>query len=190
MNKFFDDSDQLKWSRISNLYGLAPDFNTKEASDKINISDMAYPEKGLYPINTPNNTVMSYCYASEDMSIPSDTKDRVLASIKNAADFWGVTLPVKTVKPQPKKTTYTIKVSSESGVDVHEVNNDTELKSIVTYLEKHASDFCYESRRQIAEAVLHAPAEFKKQLTREDIKKKKLRVKLGHNMPTIWDTQR
>lgn len=169
MNKFFDDSDQLKWSRISNLYGLAPDFNTKEASDKINISDMAYPEKGLYPINTPNNTVMSYCYASEDSAIPADTKARVLATIKNAADFWGVNLPTKQEKREPSGEVYTIKVSSDSGVETHNIHNDTELKEVILYLEKHASDFCYESRRQIAEAILNAPTSFKKQLTNKDI---------------------
>lgn len=171
MNKFFNDADQLKWDTISNLYGLSDHFNIKAASDstRIGITDMAYPEKGLYPINTPNNTVVSYCYANEDNTIPSDTKARVMASIKNAADFWNINLPVRKEEVEHTAETYTIKISSDDSVQEQVIANDTELKYVVDYIAKNASDFCYESRRQVAEAVLAAPASFKKQLTRADI---------------------
>lgn len=171
MNKFFDDSDQLKWDRISNLYGVPQDFNVKEAADTkfISISDFAYPEKELYPINTPKNTIVSYCYANEDTNIPADTKQRVLASIKNAADFWGVKLPNRIAEKPVVTKKHVIKVATEKGTQQYTVNNDTELKGIVDYLEKNASDFSYASRRQIAMGVLNAPKEFQKQLTRNDL---------------------
>lgn len=169
MNKFFNDADQITLARISNLYDIDAYVNSKEASSSpIGITDLAYPEKNLYPLNTPKNTVLSYCYASEDSSIPADTRVRVLASIKNAADFWGVSLPERkqeAVTPQA----YTIKVSSEEGESSQDIYNDSELKEVVNYISKYASDLSYDSRRQIAEAVLNAPANLKKQLTRDDI---------------------
>ena len=169
MNKFFNDSDQITLARISNLYDVEGYVNSKEAADRpVSISDLAYPEKGLYPINTPKNTVLSYCYANEDASIPADTRGRVMASIKNAADFWGVTLPARKQEVVAKEA-YAIKVSSEEGESVQNIYNDSELKEVVKYVAKNASDLSYDSRRQIAEAVLNAPANLKKQLTRDDI---------------------
>lgn len=170
MNKYFNDSEQIVLARITNLYDVSEYVNQKQASDvKPNISDMAYPEKGLYPINTPANTVLSYCYAKEAEDIPADTKSRILVAIKNAADFWGVTLPARAMVMEPREVKYTIKLSSEDGESSHDIYNDTDLKAVVEYIAKNASDFCYESRKQLAEAVLAAPANLKKQLTRDDI---------------------
>lgn len=171
MNKFFNDEDQLLLDRITNVYDIPPYVNLKEASDKRpNISDFAYPEKELYPINSPTKTALSFCYASEDNSIPADIKRRVIASIKNAAEFWNISLPAKKEKTDSiSSLTYTIKVSSDSGTDIYDIHNDSELKEVVAYIQKNAADLSYNSRKQIAAAVLNAPAEFKKQLTRQDV---------------------
>lgn len=95
MNKYFNDTDQTKLAHIVNVYDLPEDVNQKEASEDefISYSDLAYPERGLYPVNTPLNVKLAYCYASDDDSIPADIRERVLNTIKTAADFWQVELP-------------------------------------------------------------------------------------------------
>lgn len=171
MNVFFNDSNQTQLSHIVNLYGLGDEVNSKQASEPtaISFTDLAYPEKMLYPINTPFATKLAYCYASEDDTIPADTKNRVIATIKQAADFWGIDLPARkqeAAKPAP----YEIKVAYEDAPeDLAPVRNATELKSICDYVSKKASELSYDARRQIAEGVLNAPKELRSLLSREDI---------------------
>ena len=171
MNKFFNDTDQTKLAYIVNVYDLPEDVNQKEASDSevISYTDLAYPEKGLYPVNTPLNVKLAFCYASEDTSIPADIRERVLNTIKTAADFWQVELPKKK-EVAPAEPSYTVKISHEDGsIEEQPIFNDSEVKDIVEYMSKNASEFPYETRRQIAEELLHAPENLRKQLTRNDI---------------------
>ena len=171
MNKYFNDTDQTKLAHIVNVYDLPEDVNQKEASEDefISYSDLAYPERGLYPVNTPLNVKLAYCYASDDDSIPADIRERVLNTIKTAADFWQVELPKKK-EVAAVHPSYSIKISHEDGsVENQDIFNDSELKDVVKYMAKHASEFPYDTRRQIAESILEAPENLRKQLTRNDI---------------------
>ena len=130
MNKFFNDTDQTKLAHIVNVYDLPEDVNQKEASDSevISYTDLAYPEKGLYPVNTPLNVKLAFCYASEDTSIPADIRERVLNTIKIAADFWQVELPKKK-EVAPVEPSYTVKISHEDGsIEEQPIFNDSEVE--------------------------------------------------------------
>lgn len=157
MNGLFNDPQGTRHVRICKIYGLDPNYNAKEAGDapSDSMSWCAQPEKGKYPIDNPERTVVSWCHANYDRTLDGDTKTRVLYNIKKAADWWNVTLPEE--KRDAPQVTYTFKVATEEGVDTYDVTDSLSLTRYAELICKNATDYSYDTRRQVAQALLDAP---------------------------------
>ena len=171
MRDYFNDPYEIELARISKVYGLREDFNAKQASDPVpSFQDYAYPEKLLYPVDTPERTTLSWCYAKESRDLPVEARDRVFDNIKKAADFWEIKLPERIEEPEEDALTpITLKVASEGVEDSYTIDRPEGIRQVVDQITKNASDYTYDTRRQIAEQVLSAPSEMKARLTMADI---------------------
>lgn len=161
MNALFNDPHGVRHARICNIYGLGPEYNAKEAGEAPrNVMDWcARPEVTQYPLDTPERTVVSWCHANEDRTLPDDVRTRVLASVKKAADWWGVELPVAREETSPAK--HTFKVATEAGEDVYVIHDARDALHFAELICKNAADYSYDTRRQVAQALLSAPADIK-----------------------------
>lgn len=159
MNSLFNDPGGVKHPHLCKIYGLSPDYNAKEAGDAPSsaMKWCAQPEKGRYPTDTPERTVVSWCHASHDQSLKGNARAMVLDNIKEAADWWGVELPEKT-KKVPSRV-YTFKVATEEGEDTYEITGASDAEQYARLIVKRAADYSYDTRRQVAEGVLGAPDE-------------------------------
>lgn len=158
MNSLFNDPRGERHGRIGKIYGLPPGFNAKEAGDRPRdvMKWCAQPEESRYPFNTPERTVVSWCHANEDHSLSGGTRARVLASLKEAADWWGVELPKQQViEEQPA---WSFKVAHAKGEDTYNVNSPADVRTYAEQIIKNASEYSYDTRRQVAAALLKAPA--------------------------------
>ena len=167
MNNPYNDSHALRHEEVCGLYGLDPHVhNIKEAEDAPRTRYYGWPEAERYPLDTPERTKLSWAYANEDTE--GAVREKVLANIKKAADFWKIELPErKTASDNQAK--HIIVITGQDFEDEYRINNPAELKSIVDHVRKHASDFSYKSRLQFASGVSRAPRELQKLLSDEDI---------------------
>ena len=134
-----------------------PNYNAKEAGDvpKDTMTWCAQPENSRYPMDTPERTVISWCHANQDRTLSGDARSRVLAGIKQAADWWGVDLPKEQKEEKPIQ--YTFKVATDSGEDVYKVTDSLAALKYADLVCKQAADFSYDTRRQVAQALLDGP---------------------------------
>ena len=185
MNKLYNDPYGDRHKRIIKIYSLPENYNVKEAGERPNnvLKWCAQPEKTQYPIDTPERTVVSWCHANEDRELTGTTRNRVLSTIKEAADWWNVKLPeARTEEVGPA---YTFTVKHASGEDEYAVNNTTDLKKYAETIIKEASDYSYETRNQIANAILDAPAHLKNSLDTDTLDK--LQLAAGEMMVSKYD---
>jgi len=61
--------------------------------EKLKDRAFAWPERRMFPIHTPEHTMLSYLYTKLSEEIPSE----VIEHIKIAADIYGITLPQATI---------------------------------------------------------------------------------------------
>ena len=166
MKNPYNDNHALRHEAICDLYGLDPHVhNIKEAEEAPRTKFYGWPEAERYPLDTPERTVLSWAYANEDTT--GETRDKVLANIKKAADFWKVELPSRK-EASADDAKHVITIKGEGWEDSYKISNATELKSIVDYIRKNASDFSYTTRVQYAEGISSAPAELKESLSTSD----------------------
>lgn len=165
MNLLFNDPHGTRHAHICKIYGLDQNYNAKEAGDAPSdtMNWCALPEKGQYPTDTPERTVVSWCHANYDRTLQGDTKGRVLYGIKKAADWWGIELPKEKVE-QPKAV-YSFKVATENGDDTYTVRDSLSVAKYADLISKNASYYSYDTRRQVAQGLLDAPDNFKAGLT-------------------------
>lgn len=174
MRNYFNDPAGIELARINKIYGLDQWFNVKlaaEYQDAPSLKDYAYPDKMLYPIDTPERTALSWCYVKESKDIPAEDLPRVMIALKEAVDFWDIPTPARLVeeKVEVDITPITFKVASEGVEDTIAINSPENLLQVVDLIRKTAGDFSYDTRRQLAAQTLAAPSEMKVRLTRDDI---------------------
>lgn len=157
MNTLFNDPHGTRHVHVCKIYGLDPNYNAKEAGDvpKDTMTWCAQPENSRYPMDTPERTVISWCHANQDRTLSGDARSRVLAGIKQAADWWGVDLPKEQKEEKPIQ--YTFKVATDSGEDVYKVTDSLAALKYADLVCKQAADFSYDTRRQVAQALLDGP---------------------------------
>lgn len=171
MSRYFNDPLGIELATIRKVYGLDKHLDVKQASqnpEKPTINDYAYPEELLYPVNSPENTTLSYCYVKES-SLPADIKERVLTSVKQAADFWGITLPQRLELPSEEPETLTFKVASGDKVDTYTIHAPGNISQIYEQITKHAADYTYTTRQQLADQILRSPSEYRTELTTDHL---------------------
>lgn len=173
MRDYYNDPYEIEFARISKVYGLGEDFNAKQASDPApSFQDYAYPEKLLYPIDTPERTTLSWCYAKESKELPVEVRSRVYDAIKQAADFWEIELPTRMEEvDEDALDPIVLKVASEGKEDTYTIDRPEGIRQVVDQITKNASDFTYDTRRQLAEQVLSAPTCMKVRLNVADIQR-------------------
>jgi len=167
MKNPYNDTHALRHEAICDLYGLDPHaHNIKEAEEAPRARYYGWPEAERYPVDTPERTVLSWAYANEDTT--GETREKVLANIKKAADFWNIDLPERK-EDSSDEALHVIKISGDGWTDEYKISNATELKSIVNHVRKNASDFSYGTRVQYAEGISNAPVELKSSLNEDDL---------------------
>lgn len=172
MSDYYNDPAGVELARITKLYSLGPGSGAKEAAEDTavpSLRDYAWPDKSRYPVDSPGRTLLSWCYAKEATDLPTEDVDRVLGAIKAAADFWGVTLPVRAEDPHDEGPAVAIKVASGGREDTYTVDTPDAMLQLVGQLRKSAGDQTYDARRQLAEQVLAAPGALRALLSPEDI---------------------
>jgi len=168
MNNYFNDPQGIELARISKIYGLSSQVNAKVAADTSvpTYRNCAIPESTRYPIDSPERTMLSWCYVNEDRSLEPKTRERAVAAIKKAADYWAIELP-KVPEKAPAET-FQFKVASEKAVDTIVVRNAVDVRDLVDKIASSPMDYSYDTRRQIAEGILSTPQQYRELLTGDD----------------------
>lgn len=168
MNSLFNDPYGDRHARISKIYALPENFNMKEAGDRPSnaLRWCAQPEKTLYPTDSPERTVVSWCHANEDRDLHGGTRERVLGNIKEAAEWWGVELPRASVLIEEPTYSFTVKHANDEE-DEHHIYTSRELLHFAEEITKNAADYNFDTRHQVAEAILRAPSVLRKDFSRE-----------------------